>query len=266
MYETTYHRPASIDEAAALFAKGKEAKYLAGGHTLLPVMKQRLAAPSDVIDLGKLKDLIGVEASGDALTIKAATTHHDVATSGPARQAIPALAHLASLIGDPAVRHRGTIGGSIANNDPAADYPAALVALGATVKTNKRGISADDFFKGLFATALADGEIITQVTFPIPAKAGYAKFPHPASRFALTGVFVVKTKSGDVRVAATGASSSGVMRVPSIEAALKANWSAGALDSVKISANGLLADIHGSADYRANLIKVMAQRAVTAAG
>ena len=266
MYETTYHRPASIDEAAALFAKGKEAKYLAGGHTLLPVMKQRLAAPSDVIDLGKLKDLIGVEASGDALTIKAATTHHDVATSGPARQAIPALAHLASLIGDPAVRHRGTIGGSIANNDPAADYPAALVALGATVKTNKRGISADDFFKGLFATALADGEIITQVTFPIPAKAGYAKFPHPASRFALTGVFVGKTKSGDVRVAATGASSSGVMRVPSIEAALKANWSAGALDSVKISANGLLADIHGSADYRANLIKVMAQRAVTAAG
>jgi len=142
----------------------------------------------------------------------------------------------------------------------------ALVALGATVKTNKRGISADDFFKGLFATALADGEIITQVTFPIPAKAGYAKFPHPASRFALTGVFVVKTKSGDVRVAATGASSSGVMRVPAIEAALKANWSAGALDSVKISANGLLADIHGSADYRANLIKVMAQRAVTAAG
>ena len=266
MYETTYHRPASIDEAAALFAKGKEAKYLAGGHTLLPVMKQRLAAPSDVIDLGKLKDLIGVEASGDALTIKAATTHYDVATSGPARQAIPALAHLASLIGDPAVRYRGTIGGSIANNDPAADYPAALVALGATVKTNKRGISADDFFKGLFATALADGEIITQVTFPIPAKAGYAKFPHPASRFALTGVFVVKTKSGDVRVAATGASSSGVMRVPSIEVALKANWSAGALDSVKISANGLLADIHGSADYRANLIKVMAQRAVTAAG
>jgi aerobic carbon-monoxide dehydrogenase medium subunit len=266
MYETTYHRPASVDEAASLFAKGKEAKYLAGGHTLLPVMKQRLAAPSDVIDLGKLKDLIGVEASGDALTIKAATTHYDVATNGPARQAIPALAHLASLIGDPAVRHRGTIGGSIANNDPAADYPAALVALGATVKTNKRGISADDFFKGLFATALADGEIITQVTFPIPAKAGYAKFPHPASRFALTGVFVVKTKSGDVRVAATGASSSGVMRVPSIEAALKANWSAGALDSVKISANGLLADIHGSADYRANLIKVMAQRAVTAAG
>ena len=182
------------------------------------------------------------------------------------QKAIPALAHLASLIGDPAVRHRGTIGGSIANNDPAADYPAAVLALGATVKTNKRSISADDFFKGLFSTALEDGEIITAVSFPIPAKAGYAKFPHPASRFALTGVFVAKTKAGDVRVAATGASQSGVMRVPAIEAALKANWSAAALDSVKISADGLMSDIHGSSDYRANLIKVMAQRAVTAAG
>lgn len=266
MYETTYHRPSSVDEAAALFAKGKEAKYLAGGHTLIPVMKQRLASPSDVIDLGKIRDLIGTDASADALTIKAATTHYDVATSGPVQKAIPALAHLASLIGDPAVRHRGTIGGSIANNDPAADYPAAVLALGATVKTNKRSISADEFFKGLFATALADGEIITQVTFPVPAKAGYSKFPHPASRFALTGVFVVKTKAGDVRVAATGASQSGVMRVPAIEAALKANWSAGALDAVKISADGLMSDLHGSSDYRANLIKVMAQRAVTAAG
>jgi len=266
MYETIYHRPSSVDEAAALFAKGSEAKYLAGGHTLIPVMKQRLASPSDVIDLGKIKELVGVEASGDTLIIKAATTHYDVAASGPAQKAIPALANLASLIGDPAVRHRGTIGGSIANNDPAADYPAALLALGATVKTNKRSISADDFFKGLFSTALADGEIITQVSFPVPAKAGYSKFPHPASRFALTGVFVVKTKAGDVRVAATGASQNGVMRVPAIEAALKANWSAGALDSIKISAGGLMSDIHGSSDYRANLIRVMAQRAVTAAG
>jgi carbon-monoxide dehydrogenase medium subunit len=266
MYETTYHRPSSVDEAAALFAKGSDAKYLAGGHTLIPVMKQRLASPSDVIDLARLKDLIGIEVSADALTIKAATTHYDVAMSGPAQKAIPALAHLASVIGDPAVRHRGTIGGSIANNDPAADYPAAVLALGATVKTNKRSIPADDFFKALFSTALADGEIITQVSFPIPAKAGYSKFPHPASRFALTGVFVVKTKAGDVRVAATGASQNGVMRVPAIEAALKANWSAGALDGVKISADGLMSDIHGSSDYRANLIKVMAQRAVTAAG
>src|SRR5436853_991873 len=170
------------------------------------------------------------------------------------------------MLGDPQVRYRGTIGGSIANNDPAADFPAAVLALGATVKTNKRSIPADDFFKGLFSTALDDGEIITAVSFPVPAKAGYAKMRHPASRFALTAVFVVKTKSGDVRAAATGASQSGVMRVPSIEAALKANWSAGALDGVKISADGLLADLHGSSDYRANLIKVMAQRAVQAAG
>src|SRR6202162_931372 len=266
MYETTYHRPSSIDEAAALFAKGTESKYLAGGHTLTPVMKQRLASPSDVIDLAKIKDLVGIDVSADAVTIKAATTHYDVAGSGPVQKAIPALAHLASLIGDPQVRYRGTIGGSIANNDPAADFPAAVLALGATVKTNKRSIAADDFFTGLFSTALQDGEIITAVSFPIPAKAGYSKMRHPASRFALTGVFVVKTKSGDVRVAATGASSSGVMRVPAIEAALKANWSPGALDSVKISADGLLADIHGSAGHRANLIKVMAQRAVTEAG
>src|SRR5947207_4156285 len=229
-------------------------------------MKQRLASPSDVIDLGRIKELIGIEVSGDTVTIKAATPHYDVASSGPVQKAIPALAYLASLIGDPQVRYRGTLGGSIANNDPSADYPAAVVALGATVKTNKRSIAADDFFKGLFSTALADGEIITQVSFPIPAKAGYSKFPHPASRFALTGVFVAKTKSGDIRVAATGASQSGVMLVPALEAALKANWSPGALDSVKISADGLMSDIHGSSDYRANLIKVMAQRAVAAAG
>jgi carbon-monoxide dehydrogenase medium subunit len=182
------------------------------------------------------------------------------------QKAIPALAHLASIIGDPAVRHRGTIGGSLANNDPAADYPSAVLALGATIKTNKRSIAADDFFKGLFATALADGEIITAVVFPVAAKAGYAKFPHPASRFALTGVFVAKTKAGDVRVAATGASQNGVLRVAAIEAALKANWSASALANVTIGASGLLSDIHGSADYRANLIKVMAERAVTTAG
>ena len=266
MYQTNYHRPSSVDEAVSMFAKGSESKYLAGGHTLIPVMKQRLAAPSDVIDLGKIKELIGIEASGDTLTIKAATTHYDVAQSAAAQKAIPALAYLATLIGDPQVRHRGTIGGSIANNDPAADYPAAVLALDATVKTSKRSIAAGDFFKGLFSTALEDGEIITAVSFPIPAKAGYAKFPHPASRFALTGVFVAQTKAGEIRVAATGASQSGVMRVPAIEAALKANWSAGALANVAISDSGLLADLYGSADYRANLIKVMAQRAVTAAG
>jgi aerobic carbon-monoxide dehydrogenase medium subunit len=266
MYSTTYHRPSSVDEAVSLFGKGKEAKYLAGGQTLIPVMKQRLAAPSDVIDLGKIKDLIGVDVSGDTVTIKAATPHYDVATSAAVQKAIPALAHLASTIGDPAVRHRGTIGGSLANNDPAADYPSAVLALGATIKTNKRSIAADNFFKGLFTTALEDGEIITAVSFPVPAKAGYAKFPHPASRFALTGVFVARTSSGDVRVAATGAFQSGVTRVAAIEQALKSNWSDGALAGVTIPASGLLSDLHGSSDYRANLIKVMAQRAVLAAG
>ncbi|MDE2064269.1 MAG: xanthine dehydrogenase family protein subunit M [Bradyrhizobium sp.] len=266
MYSTTYHRPSSVDEAVALFGKGKEAKYLAGGQTLIPVMKQRLASPSDVIDLARIKELVGVDVSGDTVTIKAATPHYDVASNAALQKALPALAHLASQIGDPAVRHRGTIGGSLANNDPAADYPSAVLALGATIKTNKRSIAADDFFKGLFATALEDGEIITAVVFPVPAKAGYAKFPHPASRFALTGVFVAKTKSGDVRVAATGASQSGVMRVAAIETALKANWSPGALANVTIPASGLMSDLHGSADYRANLIKVMAERAVTAAG
>jgi carbon-monoxide dehydrogenase medium subunit len=266
MYETSYHRPTSVAEAVALFAKGSESKYLAGGHTLIPVMKQRLAAPSDVIDLGRIKELVGIELSADALTIKAATTYFDIMQSADAKKAIPAIVHLTSVLGDPQVRYRGTIGGSIANNDPAADFPAAVLALGATVRTNKRSIAADDFFKGLFSTALDDGEIITAVSFPIPAKAGYSKMRHPASRFALTGVFAVKTKSGDIRVAATGASSNGVMRVPAIEGALKTNWSAAALDGVTISTDGLLADIHGSSAYRANLIKVMAQRAVAEAG
>ena len=262
MYETNYHRASSIDDAVAQFAKGTDSRFLSGGQTLLPVMKQRLAAPSDVIDVAKIKDMIGIDVSGDTVTIRAATTHYDVAQSDAVQKAIPALAHLASMIGDPAVRHRGTIGGSLANNDPAADYPAAVLALDATVKTNKRSIAAADFFKGLFSTALEDGEIITAVTFPIPAKAGYAKFRHPASRFALTGVFVAQTKSGEVRVAATGASQNGVMRVPAIEQALKANWSAAALDGISVSADGLMADLHGAADYRANLVKVMAQRAV----
>src|SRR3569623_898152 len=266
MYQTTYHRASSVDEAASLFAKGSEAKFISGGQTLLPVMKQRLASPSDVIDLGKIKELQGIELSGDTLTIKAATTYYDIMQNADVKKAIPAIAYLTSVLGDPAVRYRGTIGGSIANIDPAADFPAALAALAATVKTNKRSISADDFFKGLFTTALEDGEIITAVSFPVPQKAGYAKMRHPASRFALTAVFVAQPKSGEIRVAATGASQSGVMRVGAIEAALKSNWSASAIDNVTVSASGLLADIHGTAEYRANLVKVMAQRAVAAAG
>jgi carbon-monoxide dehydrogenase medium subunit len=266
MYAFTYERPSSVADAVKLLGASEDSKLLAGGQTLIPTMKQRLAAPATVIDLSRIEGLAGISREGDAIVIGAMTRHGDVATSEVVAKAIPSLSGLAGMIGDPAVRSQGTIGGSIANNDPAADYPAAVLALGASVKTNKRSIASDDFFKGLFTTALADGEIITQVVFPIPAKAAYAKMRHPASRFALTGVFVVKTKSGDVRAAATGASSGGVMRVPAIEAALKANWSPGALDSVKISADGLLTDIHGSSVYRANLIKVMAQRAVAEAG
>ena len=266
MYAFTFSRPTTVRQAANILAKDEDAKLLAGGHTLLPTMKLRLAKPSQIVEMGLIEGLSGIEQSGRSLAIGAMTKHHEVNDSPVVQQTIPVLAKLAGLIGDPAVRHRGTIGGSIANNDPAADYPAALLALGATIETNKRSVPADDFFKGLFTTALADGEIITAVSFPIPAKAGYAKFAHPASRFALTGVFVAKTKSGDVRVAATGASQSGVMRLPAMEAALKASWTASALDSVAISASGLLSDIHGSSDYRANLIKVMAQRAVMAAG
>jgi carbon-monoxide dehydrogenase medium subunit len=266
MHETNYHRPASVDEAAALFAKGSDSKYLAGGHTLLPVMKARLASPTDVIDLARIKDLVGIQSQGDALVIKAATTYFEIMSSDDVKNNIPALVYLTSVLGDPAVRYRGTIGGSIANNDPAADYPAAVLALNATVNTNKRSIKADDFFQGLFSTALEDGEIITSVSFPVPSRAGYSKMRHPASRFALTGVFVARGRTGDVRVAATGASQNGVMRVPAIEAALKANFSAAALDNVTISTDGMLADIHGSSAYRANLVKVMAQRAVDAAG
>ena len=264
MYQTTYHRPSTVAEAAALFAKSADPKYLAGGHTLIPVMKQRLAQPSDVIDLARIKELVGINVSADAVIIKAATPYCDILENKDVARLIPAITHLTSVLGDPQVRHRGTIGGSIANNDPAADYPAAVLALGATVKTSKRSIAADDFFTGLFSTALEDDEIVTEISFPAPAKAGYSKMRHPASRFALTGVFVATAKSGEVRVAATGASQSGVMRVPAIESALKTNWSSAALDQVRISPDGLLSDIHGSSAYRANLIKVMAQRAVAA--
>src|SRR5438309_5175292 len=195
MYQTVYHRASSVDEAVALFSKSSEAKFLAGGQTLLPVMKQRLASPSDVIDLGKIKELQGVELSGDVLTIKAGTTYFDIMQNADVKKAIPAIAYLTSVLGDPAVRYRGTIGGSIANNDPAADFPAALLALGATVKTNKRGFAANDFSKGLFATALGAGEIITAVPFPLPPRPAYPNFRHRAPPLALPGVFVAKPKS-----------------------------------------------------------------------
>jgi carbon-monoxide dehydrogenase medium subunit len=266
MYETHYHRPKDAAEAAKLFAGGDDARYLAGGQTLLPTMKQRLAAPSDVIDVRKLPELKGITVSGDAVTIGAATTHAEVNASAEVKKAIPALAYLAGLIGDPAVRHMGTIGGSLANNDPAADYPAAVMALNATIKTDKRTIAAEDFFAGLFSTSLEPGELIVSVSFPIPAKAGYAKFENPASRYAMAGVFVAKLKDGAVRVGVTGAHGEGVFRASAIEEALTGSWNADAVQGVDIAADGMLSDIHGSAAYRANLVKVMAKRALAAAG
>ncbi|RVB75113.1 MULTISPECIES: xanthine dehydrogenase family protein subunit M [unclassified Mesorhizobium] len=263
MYSVNYHRAASVADAAKLLKSG-DAKLLSGGMTLIPAMKTRLAAPSDLVDLSRIKDLQGVKVSGKTVTIGAGTTHHDVASDEKLKKACPALAHMASRIGDPAVRYKGTIGGSIANNDPAADYPAALLALDATIVTNKREIAAGKFFTGLFETALKDGEIITAVTFTAPAKAAYEKFRNPASRYAIVGVFVAKGKDG-VRVAVTGAGDDGVFRSKEIEAALTKSFTAAALDGMKISAKNLMSDIHASADYRANLIAVMAKRAVAAA-
>ncbi|MCF8468911.1 MAG: xanthine dehydrogenase family protein subunit M [Sneathiella sp.] len=261
MYSFDYERPSGINEAAS--ALGEDDKFLAGGQTLIPTLKLRLAQAGKLVDLGGIAELKGISSNGSELSIGAMTRHADVANSADVKSAIPALAALASHIGDAQVRNRGTIGGSISNNDPAADYPAALVGLGATVHTNKRSISAEDFFVDLFETALEENEIVTKISFPIPEKAGYAKFPNPASRFALTGVFVAKTANG-ARVAVTGAGPS-VFRQTDMEAALSGNFSADAIAGIKTSASGLNADIHASAEYRANLISVMAGRAVKAA-
>jgi carbon-monoxide dehydrogenase medium subunit len=264
MYAFAYHHPTNLAGAIAALAH-EDAKLLAGGQTLIPTMKQRLAAPASLVDLRLVAELVGVASEGDILQIGAMTRHADVAGSSVVRAAIPALADLAGGIGDPAVRNRGTIGGSLANNDPAADYPAAVLALGATVVTNARQIAAGDFFRGLFETSLQPDEIITQVRFPIPEKAAYVKFRNPASRYALVGVFVAKTAAG-ARVAVTGAGDSGVFRVKSFEEALDADFSAAALEGRNVPAAGLNADLHADADYRAHLIGVLARRAVAAAG
>ena len=228
-------------------------------------MKARLAAPSDLVDVSGASDMRGISVSGDTVTIGASMTHAEVANSADIRAGCPAICDLASNIGDPAVRNRGTIGGSVANNDPAADYPAAMLALGATIKTNSREIAADDFFTGMFDTALDEGEIITSVSFTAPAKGAYAKFPNPASRYAMCGVFVASGDAG-VRVAVTGAGSDGVFRSGDMEAALGSNFSADALDGISVDAGDMLSDLHGDGAYRANLVKVMAKRAVSAAG
>ena len=264
MYAFEYLHPRTLSGALADLAK-EDAKALAGGQTLLPTMKQRLAQPSAIVELKGLPELSGIARDGDAIVIGAMTRHVEVNLSPVVKGAIPALAALAGGIGDPQVRNRGTLGGSLANNDPAADYPAAALALGATIVTDKRRIAADAYFTGLFETALEPGELITKVSFPIPQKAGYLKFPNPASRYALVGVFVAKT-AGGVRVAVTGAGENGVFRVPAFEAALAANFSASALAGLAVPAEGLNSDIHADADYRAHLIGVMAKRAVAAAG
>jgi carbon-monoxide dehydrogenase medium subunit len=263
MYAFEYHRPESIDAAASLLREFDEAKLLAGGQTLVPTLKLRLAAPGHIIDISRIAALKGIRLEGGTLVIGAGTTHGAVAGSADIDRVLPALAKLAGMIGDPAVRARGTIGGAIANNDPAADYPAACLGLGATIVTNEREIAADDYFKGLFQTALNTGEIITRVSFPLPAKAAYMKFRNPASRFALVGVFVAKTLSG-VRVAVTGAGASGVFRASAIEQALSKTLAPEAIAGLEIDQHGLNTDIHADAEYRAHLIGVLARRAVTA--
>ncbi|MGB8364373.1 MAG: FAD binding domain-containing protein [Rhizomicrobium sp.] len=262
-YKFTYQRPKTLAEAEAALLAASDAKLLAGGQTLIPTMKQRLASPASLIDISKLAELRFIRHDGDAVIVGAGSRHHDVATSPEILPAIPALAHLAETIGDPAVRHLGTLGGSLANNDPAADYPAAVLALAATITTTRRTVAADDFFEGMFATALEDNEIIKYVVFPVAEKAGYAKFKNPASRYATAGVFVAKGKAG-VRVAVTGAGA-GVFRVPAMEEALANDFSPRAVANIVVAADALNSDIHASAEYRAHLVTVMAKRAVQAA-
>jgi aerobic carbon-monoxide dehydrogenase medium subunit len=263
MYQFNYHKASSVADAAALLTRNADAKLLAGGQTLIAAMKLRLAAPPDLVDLGAVAELRGIKVDGGTVSIGAMTSHAEVAASKEVAQSIPALATLAASIGDRMVRNMGTIGGSVANNDPAADYPAGVLGLGATVNTNKRKIAADQFFKGMYETALEPGEIITSIGFPVPKRAGYAKFKNPASRYAIVGVFVSEG-GGGVRVAVTGAGPS-VFRVPEMEKALASKFSPDAVAGIKVAAGGLNSDIHASSEYRAHLVTVMAKRAVQAA-
>jgi carbon-monoxide dehydrogenase medium subunit len=260
MHAFNYHKASSVADATAKLAASDDSRLLAGGQTLIAAMKMRLSAPADVIDLGGIGELRGIKVEGATVTIGAMTTHAAVAASKEVAKAIPALALLAGSIGDPMVRNMGTLGGSVANNDPAADYPAALVGLGAIVITSKRKIAADRFFTGMYETALEAGEIITSVSFPVPKRAGYMKFKNPASRYAMVGVFVAET-AGGMRVAATGAGPC-VFRIPDMEKALGKSFSADALKGIKVPAGNLNTDIHATAEYRSHLITVMAQRAV----
>ena len=263
MYDFNYHRPTSVAEAASLLGSRDDAKLMAGGQTFIPTLKQRLARPSDLIDLGGIAELKGIKEEAGGVTVGAMTRHADVAGSELVRRLIPSLAGLVEEVGDAQVRNMGTIGGSISNNDPAADYPGALLALGAAVRTDKREIPADDFFIGMFETALAPDEIVTAVHFPKPEKGAYVKFPNPASRYSMVGVYVARI-SGGVRVAVTGAGPC-AFRWTDAEAALFQNFAPGAVDGLSVDAGGLNSDLHASAEYRAHLIKVMAKRAVEAA-
>ncbi len=260
MYGFNYHKASSVADAATKINANADAKLLAGGQTLLAAMKLRLASPSDLVDLKDVAELRGIKIEGGAITVGAMTSHADVASSADLRKSIPALCALAASIGDRMVRNMGTLGGSLANNDPAADYPAAVLGAGATIHTNQRKIAADDFFKGMYETTLQTGEIITSVSFPIPKRAGYAKFKNPASRYAIVGVWV-NDSGKSVRVAVTGAGPC-VFRATSLEQALSSRFSIDALANAKLSADGLNSDMHAAADYRAHLIKVMTRRAV----
>ena len=264
MYTFDFRRPHSVDEADLALKAIPGAKLLAGGQTLLPTMKQRLNKPDALIDLSAIPALKSISRKDGTLIIGAMATHYDVANSTDVKDAIANLANVAENIGDPQVRNRGTMGGSLANNDPAADYPAAALALGATFKTSKRTLTAEQFFKGLFTTALEENEILTEIHFPLPKRFGYAKFSNPASRYALVGVAVAETAAG-MRVAVTGAGADGVFRVPAMEAALTKSFAADALSGITVDAKNLGSDMHAAADYRAHLIGVLAQRAVALA-
>ena len=261
MYAFEYLRATSLAEAGALLAKHPDAKLLAGGQTFIPTLKARLAQPSHLVDLGRIKELAGISVAAGAVTIGALTRHVEVADSAEVRKAIPALAALALEIGDQQVRNRGTLGGSVANNDPAADYPAAVLALNATIVTSKREITADAFFTGMFSTALEEGEIVKAIRFPVPKRAAYSKFHHPASGYAMAAAFVAET-AGGVRVAITGAGASGVFRWTDAEAALARNFAAAAIAALKIDDANCLSDLHAGADYRAHLAGVMTKRAI----
>ncbi|MGC1304690.1 MAG: xanthine dehydrogenase family protein subunit M [Caulobacteraceae bacterium] len=265
MYPFTYHRPKSVAEAQQMFGEGMDATFISGGHTLLPTLKQHLATPSDLIDLTSIPEMQGIEEDGRVLKIGGATPHCVVAASPVVQRLIPALAGLAGSIGDRHVRHRGTIGGSTANNDPAADYPSAVLGLGATVVTDRRRMVADDFFVGLYETARETGEMLVRIEFPVPDMASYAKFRSPASRFPIAGVFIARTGSS-VRVAVTGAGNMGVFRATEFEAALSADFRPEAIADLSIDPDLMLSDISGTAAYRANLIKVLARRAVEKPG